>query len=159
MFKLEFRFLFGSLLARRFNILSLSQIFTFVQLQHFFYISYLLYQLFYCGIFICCISYFVVAHLSYLRAFLLTRTNHYSVIYFYVWICTSIYTCIYMYIYIWECANPCKLTFAWWVFSLGFRVVHVKEVEKYFYSRKWRVVIYVAEKCKKLYCIAKSFIA
>ena len=64
-----------------------------------------------------------------------------------------------MYEYIWEYANLCKLTFIWWVFSLGFRFVYVQEVEKYFYNKKWRMVIYVAEKCIKFYCIAESFTA
>ena len=62
-----------------------------------------------------------------------------------------------MYIYIWEYANPFKLTFAWWVFSLGFRFVYVQEVKKYFYSKKWRVVIHVVEKFRKLYCTAEGF--
>ena len=64
-----------------------------------------------------------------------------------------------MYEYIWEYANPCKLTFIWWVFSSGFRFVYVQEVEKYLYSKKLRIVIYIAEKCIKFYCTAKSFIA
>ena len=51
----------------------------------------------------------------------------------------------YMYVYIWEYANPFKLTFVWWVFFLGFRFVYVQEVEKYFCSKKWRVVIYIAK--------------
>ena len=51
----------------------------------------------------------------------------------------------YVYVYIGEYANPCKLTFAWSVFSLGFRFVYVQEVEKYFYNKKWRVVIYIAK--------------
>ena len=42
---------------------------------------------------------------------------------------------------------------------MGFRFVYVQEVEKYFGSKKWRVVIHVAGKCRKLYCIAKGFIA
>ena len=33
-----------------------------------------------------------------------------------------------MYVYIWEYANPCKLTYAWWVFSLGF-IFYVQKVE------------------------------
>ena len=43
------------------------------------------------------------------------------------------YKCIYkyMYVYIWEYANPFKLTFVLWVFSLGFRFFYVQEVEKY----------------------------
>ena len=40
----------------------------------------------------------------------------------------------YMYVYIWEYAILCKLTYAWWVFSLGFRV-YVQKVKKYFHSR------------------------
>ena len=64
-----------------------------------------------------------------------------------------------MYVYIWEYANPCILTFAWWVFSLGFRFVYVQEVEKYFYNKKCRVVIHVAEKCKKLYFTTEGFTA
>ena len=47
--------------------------------------------------------------------------------------------------------NPCKLTFAQWVFSLGFRFVYVQEVKKYFYNRKGRIVIHVAKKCRKHY--------
>ena len=42
---------------------------------------------------------------------------------------------------------------------MGFRFVYVQEVEKYFGSKKWRVVIHVAGKCRKLYCIAKGFTA
>ena len=77
----------------------------------------------------------------------------------YISICEYIYKCIYeyMYVYIWEYANPYKLTFAWLVFSLGFRFVYVQEVEKYLCIKKWRVVIHVAEKCRKLYYAAKSF--
>ena len=51
----------------------------------------------------------------------------------YMWICVSIYS--YVYVYIWEYANPFKLTFVWWVFSLGFRFIYVQEVEKYFYGK------------------------
>ena len=51
----------------------------------------------------------------------------------------------YVYVYIWEYANPCKLTFAWLVFFLGFRFVYVEEVEKYFRNKKWRVVIHIAK--------------
>ena len=33
----------------------------------------------------------------------------------------------------------------------------MKEVEKYFCSKKkWKVVIHIAEKCKKLYCTAEG---
>ena len=70
-----------------------------------------------------------------------------------------IYT--YVCIYIWEYANPFKLTFVWWVFSLGFRFVYVQEVKKYFCSkkRKWREVIRIAEKCRKLYSTAEGVTA
>ena len=106
-----------------------------------------------------------------LRVLLLTQTNHYSTISIYIQIpCSSsfavyftyvyanMYKCIYkyMYVYIWEYANPCKLTFAWWVFSLGFRFVYMQEVEKYFCSEKWRVVIHVSEKCRKIYCTVEK---
>ena len=64
-----------------------------------------------------------------------------------------------MYVYIWEYTNPFKLTFVWWVFSLGFRFVYVQEIKKYFCSKKWIVVIHIAEKCIKLYCIAKGVTA
>ena len=50
-------------------------------------------------------------------------------IYFiYVYVNTYKYIYEYMYVYIWEYTNPCKLTFAWWVFFfffLGFRFVYV----------------------------------
>ena len=78
-----------------------------------------------------------------------------------MWIRISIYTNIYIYIYIymyvniWEYANPCKLTFAWWIFSLGFRV-YVRKVKKYFCKRKWRIVTHIVEKCKKIYCTVES---
>ena len=42
---------------------------------------------------------------------------------------------------------------------MGFRFVYVQEVEKYFGSKKWRVVIHVAGKCRKLYCTTKGFTA
>ena len=61
--------------------------------------------------------------------------------------------------YIWEYANPCKLTFAWLVFFLGFKFVYVQEVEKYFCSKKWRVVIHVVEKWRKLYCTVEIYTA
>ena len=62
-------------------------------------------------------------------------------------------------VYIWKYANPCKLTFTWWVFFLGFRFVYMQEVEKYFYNKKWKVVIHVTKKCRKLYCTIESFAA
>ena len=65
----------------------------------------------------------------------------------------------YMYVYIWEYANPFKLTFAWWVFSLGFRFVYVQKMEKYFCSKKWIVVIHVAKKWRKLYYTVEGFTA
>ena len=62
---------------------------------------------------------------------------------------------------------PCKLTFPWLVFSLGFRFVYVQEVEKYFYNKKWRVVIHIAKgftarhnalmHSRQLYYTAKGF--
>ena len=53
---------------------------------------------------------------------------------YFIYVYVNTYKCIYeyMYVYIWEYANPCKLTFAWWVFSLCFRFVYVQEVEKVF---------------------------
>ena len=111
------------------------------------------------------LSYFFV--ITYL---LLTQTNHYPAIsiytytlylmfckiyFIYVYVNMYKYIYAYMYVYIWEYANPCKLTIAWWVFSLGFRFVYVQEVEKYFCSRKWRVVIHVAKKYRKLYYTTK----
>ena len=83
----------------------------------------------------------------------------YQIYFIYVYVNTYNYIYEYMYIYIWEYANPCKLTFALWVFSLGFRFVYVQEVEKYFCNKKWRVVIHIAEKCRKLYCKAERFTA
>ena len=65
---------------------------------------------------------------------------------------------MYIYVYIWDYANPCKLTFTWWVFSLGFRFVYVQEVEEYFYNKKWRVVIHILLHSKMFYCIVESFI-
>ena len=62
-----------------------------------------------------------------------------------VYVNTYKYIYPYVYVYIWEYANPCKLTFAWLVFFLGFRFVYVQEVEKYFCSKKWRVVIHIAK--------------
>ena len=54
------------------------------------------------------------------------------------------------------------------VFFLDFRFVYVQEVEKYFCSKKWRVVIHIAKGFtaqqkallhrRKLYCIANGFI-
>lgn len=74
-----------------------------------------------------------------------------------------------MYVYIWENANPCKLTFAWLVFSLGFRFVYVQEVEKYLCNKKWKVVIHIAKyfttwqkalmHSRQLYCTADGFTA
>ena len=62
-------------------------------------------------------------------------------IYFiYVYVNTYKYIYSYMYVYIWEYANPLKLTFVWWVFSLGFRFVYVQEVEKYFCSKNEEVI-------------------
>ena len=54
-----------------------------------------------------------------------------------VCVCVNTYKYIYqyVYVYIWEYANPYKLTFAWLVFSLGFRFVYAQEVEKYFYGK------------------------
>ena len=65
----------------------------------------------------------------------------------------------YKYVYIWEYANPCKLIIAWLVFSLSFRFIYVQEVEKYFCSKKLRVVIHVAKKCRKFYYTVKGVIA
>ena len=42
------------------------------------------------------------------------------------------------------------------IFFLGFRFVYVQEVEKYFCSKKWRVVSHVAEKCRKLYSVVEG---
>ena len=89
-------------------------------------------------------------------------------IYFiYVYVNTYKYIYSYMYVYIWDYANPFKLTFVWWVFSLGFRFVYVQEVEKYFCSKKRRVVIHIAKRFKahqtvlmlsrQLYCTAEDF--
>ena len=77
---------------------------------------------------------------------------------YFIYVYVNTYKCIYeyMYVYIWEYNNPFKLTFVWWVFSLGFRFVYVQEIKKYFCSKKWIVVIHIAEKCIKLYCIAKG---
>ena len=67
-------------------------------------------------------------------------------IYFiYVYVNTYKYIDSYMYVYIWEYANPFKLTFVWWVFSLSFRFVYVQEVEKYLCNKKRRVVIHIAK--------------
>ena len=84
-----------------------------------------------------------------------------------VYVNTYTYIYEYVYVYIWEYANPFKLTFVWCVFSLGFRFVYVQEVKKYFYSKKWRVVIHIAKgfnaqqtallHIKKFYCIADNF--
>ena len=63
----------------------------------------------------------------------------------------------YMYVYIWEYANPCKLKFAWWIFSLGFKFVYVQKVEKYFCRKKWIVVIHVAEKVQKALLHSRRF--
>ena len=80
---------------------------------------------------------------------------------YFIYVYVNTYKCIYeyMYVYIWEYTNPFKLTFVWWVFSLGFRFVYVQEIKKYFCSKKWIVVIHIAEKCIKLYCIAKGVTA
>ena len=109
-----------------------------------------------------------------LHVLLLTRTNHYLAIiiyaytlclmfckiyFIYVYMNTYKYLYTYMYVYIWEYANWCKLTFTWWVYSLGFRFVYLWKVERYFCSKKWRVVIHVAKKCRNLYCKAEGFIA
>ena len=113
---------------------------------------------------------------------LLAQTNHYPAISIYtnilflifckiyfidVYVNTYKYIYQYVYVYIWEYVNPCKLTFAWLVFSLGFRFVYVQKVEKYFSSKKWRVVIYIAKgftarqkalmHSRQLYCTAKGF--
>ena len=53
----------------------------------------------------------------------------------YVYVNTYKYIYSYMYVYIWEYANSFKLTFVWWVFSLGFRVVYEQKVEKCFCSK------------------------
>ena len=60
----------------------------------------------------------------------------------------------YVYVYIWEYANPCKLTFAWLVFSLGFIFVYVQEVEKYLCSKKMKSG---HSHCKTLYCTVEGF--
>ena len=52
----------------------------------------------------------------------------------YLYVNTYKYIYEYMYVYIWEYANPYKLTYAWWVFSLGF-IFYVQKVEKYFHRR------------------------
>ena len=80
---------------------------------------------------------------------------------YFIYVYVNTYKCIYeyMYVYIWEYTNPFKLTFVWWVFSLVFRFVYVQEIKKYFCSKKWIVVIHIAEKCIKLYCIAKGVTA
>ena len=62
-------------------------------------------------------------------------------IYFiYVYVNTYKYIYSYMYVYIWEYANPFKLTFFLWVFSLDFRFVYVQKVEKYFCGKNEEVI-------------------
>ena len=69
----------------------------------------------------------------------------YKIYFIDVYVNTYKYIYKYMYVYIWEYANSCKLTFTWLVFSLGFRFVYVQEVEEYFCSKKWRVVIHIVK--------------
>ena len=53
-------------------------------------------------------------------------------------------------------ANPCKLTICLMGFLWVLEFMCEKWPNKYFCSRKWRIVTHIIEKCRKLYCIAET---